>query len=214
MRLFRFDPEGDAYEVLAWETEAVPRAWLVHRHHARERAEDEARTIVQKAEAEAAEIRARAEQASASERERVLEEERARFHAEVSATLVRLSALESSLERTVQKKVASLATLVAERLILSELETREDAVEKLVLSVLEEAREKRAISVRLAARDFARLQATALFPRGVRVQEDEALSSGDVIVETESGLMEAPLRTRLSFLEEALLRMVPEVEGP
>jgi len=138
-----------------------------------------------------AEERLRQVEAARADLERTLEEERARLLEEV------------------REDVARLAMAVARRVLERELTVSAEDVLALVDRLLEEARGREGVRVRVHPRDGFALEAQreALAARAggpLEIVGDATLSPGDAVIETAGGTWDARLETRLAGAEQGL----------
>ena len=167
------------------------------------RAEERARALL--AEAEAA-------------RGRVIDEARAEGlregEARAAAALAAAAAARDRLLADAEREVAELAVAVARRVLAREL-TVPGAVTALAAAALAEARARREIVLRVSPADAPELDAArgplaailARAPLAVRV--DPSLAPGDVVVETEAGLVDARIEAQLGAIARALGEALP-----
>jgi flagellar biosynthesis/type III secretory pathway protein FliH len=172
--------------------------------------------MVEGARSEVARIRAEVE----DERARVLagaaEEGRRQGWARAGAILAAAAAERDRSLVATEREVVSLAVAVARKVIGRELEEpSRTAVVELAAHAIKEARERRHVILRVSPTDSAAARAAegrlgALLARGaLSVREDSSLSPGDVVVETESGRIDARVETQLAALARDLEEAFP-----
>ncbi len=174
------------------------------------------REMVEAAGVEVTRIRAQAE----AERARVLaeaaEEGRRQGWARAGAII---AAAEGERDRRLvetEREVVSLALAVARKVLGRELaEPSRTAVVELAAHGIREARHRRQVTLRVSPSDVAAARSAegrlgALLERGaLSVREDASLSPGDVVVETESGCIDARVETQLAALAREIEGVTP-----
>lgn len=164
------------------------------------RAEEDARAVLARAEQEREAVRAAAEEAG-------LRQARARAGALLAGAARERDRILAACER----EVVALAIDVARKVIGRELRADPAAVAALAGPVLEAARGRRQVTLRIHPADAASIRAASsgLAPAlaGVpptSIEEDASLAPGDVVVETEADRLDARIETRIETLREAL----------
>ena len=167
-----------------------------------EEAEGEARVLLEETEREVAAL---IEQAAA-DGEREGAEQAAHMREEIAG-------LEARMLKEVEGEVVKAALRVARDLAAAELQTREDAVVDVAATALGAARTARDINLRASPRDAPilkkhkqRLVAVLTRAKDLEIKEDKRVKPGGVLIETESGVVDAQLDTQLDELEAALTR--------
>lgn len=174
-------------------------------------ARDRARAIVAEAEDQAARTREAAE----VERDEVLRaaaeagREDARAHA--AAGLAGTAAARGRRLEALEGEVAAVALEVARTIVGEALALRPELVVALARRALERVRSRREIALRVHPDDAPLVQAAlprlaALLERspGLTLREDPGLCRGGVVVETETGRVDARVEAQLALLERAL----------
>jgi len=108
--------------------------------------------------------------------------------------------------------LAALVTKVARKVVHQELRISPSAVVSMAEEALEQLREADDVKVlagledvKLLKRSRQRLLDAAVGARNLEIEADESLHSGDVVVETEQGRVDARLETKFATLEEAVM---------
>jgi flagellar biosynthesis/type III secretory pathway protein FliH len=180
----------------------VPRSVVV--------AHDEARAILEAANAEAARILAGAQ----AERDRDREIERTALRAESDARLAAgLLALREEDERRAERdleRLASTAVVLAERLLGQALAADPDKIVPMARAALREARGARRLVFEANPLDASALQtelhALGLQADAVSVEPHDELARGDLVLRTDLGTLDARLKPQLQRLADALSR--------
>jgi type III secretion protein L len=181
---------------------------------------ERAEAIVADARAEAAALRRDGERESARAREVAAGEGRAEGLAQAAAVLLRAEARRDALLAGAEAEVVELALEVARRLLGRSLALEPAEVRSAAAAALQAARGRRRATLRLhpaaaaalrsEAGPLASLAGLAAQPGqpGQPVLElvpDPALDPGDVVVETEAGVVDGRLSVRLEAMRRALL---------
>jgi len=157
-----------------------------------ERADGDARALVEKAREEAD-----------AERERARGEGAARARGEAAGLLASAAAERDRILAGAAGEVVALALEVARKVLGRELgEPGTAALPALAGRALAAARDRRAVRVRLAPAEAA--EAGTWLPPGVEVAADPALAPGECVVETPGGRIEAGIDAQLGELARAL----------
>ena len=168
--------------------------------HVLERAEAEARSVVE---------------AAGRERQRILAEAEEAGHraglARAAAVVLGAAAERDRLLSSAGDDLVRLAVAVAGEILAREVERGGD-VETVASRALEAVRHRRQVTLRVHPDDSPGLRAAAgrlgaLLARApaLSIQEDPAVGRGGLLVETEAGTLDARLETRLEAVEAALL---------
>lgn len=119
--------------------------------------------------------------------------------------------LEQRMLKEVEGEVVRTALKVAEELLLAELTQRTDAIVDLAVTALNEARTAREVFLRVHPSQAevlraqkSRLVDTLSIAKDVDVREDRKVSRGGVLIQTESGVIDATLETQLAELARVL----------
>lgn len=163
------------------------------------RVEGEGRGLLESARAEAVRIR-----------EEAREEGRRQGLEECVRELARARGEYRRLQDEAERDLVDLALEVARRLVGQVVAQDREVVVSMVREALRGARGRRSIVVRVSPEDGPVVEAhrheLARAVEGVPVylEVDESLGSGDTVIETESGRIDARLETQLAVLREAL----------
>lgn len=145
----------------------------------------------------------------------VLTNEQARIAAFDSELRALIRRVEQALELWFQKAedgLARLAREVAKKVITTEIEARPELIAPIVKEALGHARDATNVRIRVNPFDLAALEekksellAACASIQGVEIVGDDALSRGSTIIETEGGVIDATVETKLDqiFREEA-----------
>ena len=113
--------------------------------------------------------------------------------------------------KEVEGEVVRTAMRIARELLGAELMMREDAVVDVAATALQAAKNAREINLRASPRDAPilrshkqRLVAVLTRAKDLEIREDKRVKPGGVLIETESGVVDAQLDTQLEELEHAL----------
>ncbi len=172
--------------------------------------------MVEGARVEATRIRAEVE----AERARVLagaiEEGRREGLARAGAILAAATAEGDRRLAATESEAVSLALAIARKVIGRELsDPSRAAVVDLAAHALREARELHCVALLVSPIDASAVRAAegrlgGLLARGVlSIREDASLSAGNVVLETESGRIDARVETQLAALARALEAVAP-----
>ena len=119
--------------------------------------------------------------------------------------------LETRMLKEVEGEVVRAAMRVARELLAAELTLREDAVVDVAATALTAAKTARDINLRANPRDAGtlrnhkgRLVSVLTRAKDLEVREDRRVHPGGVLIETESGVVDAQLETQLEELERVL----------
>jgi flagellar biosynthesis/type III secretory pathway protein FliH len=122
-----------------------------------------------------------------------------------------IAGLEARMLKEVEGEVVRAAVRVAAEILAAELQSREDAVVDVAAVALVAARNARDINLRVNPRDAAalrsaksRLVAHLTRAKDLEIREDRRVSPGGVLIETESGVVDAQLATQLDELARIL----------
>jgi flagellar biosynthesis/type III secretory pathway protein FliH len=173
------------------------------------------REMVAAAAEEARRVRAEAEAARDAIRARALAEGRRDGLAAAAAQLARAGAERDRLLASAQREVVALALAVARKVLGRALASDGDAVAELAAQVLAEARERRAVLLRVHPDDAPAIRAaeaplSAILVRArLELREDPALARGAVVVDTEAGSIDGGIEAQLEHLGRALADAFP-----
>jgi type III secretion system HrpE/YscL family protein len=180
----------------------------------RERAEAhaEAQAILDAARAQAERVLNTARDEAKSVRDAAEQDGFERGRARAAEEALQWAQAQAAADEQAQGRVVEMARLLAERLLGSALELEPQRVSQLALEVLSEVRGARRVRL------FCHPSATALVERAlstaklgslaVEVREDEQLQLTDSRLETDVGVLDARLTTRLDLLCRALSERV------
>lgn len=174
-------------------------------------AEARARALIEEAEAAADQL---LEEAKEQVRALVLENAEAGKHegfAQAEHLREQIAGLEQRMVKEVEGEVVRTALKVASELIEAELVERNEAVVDIVFTALQSARDARDVYLRVNPQDaeVLRTHKTRLIDalgraRDVDVREDRKVRPGGVLIQTESGVIDAQLETQLAELTRVL----------
>jgi flagellar biosynthesis/type III secretory pathway protein FliH len=172
------------------------------------------REMISAAEEEARRVRADAEAARDAIRAQAVDEGRREGLAAAAAALACAGAERDRLLASAEREVVSLALAVARKLLGRELAVP-DAVVDLAAQALAEARERRAVLLRVSTADAPAVRAAegplaAILVRArLELREDPALARGAVVVDTEAGSIDGGVEAQLEALARALAEALP-----
>ncbi|MBN1282905.1 MAG: hypothetical protein JXA24_03945 [Proteobacteria bacterium] len=196
--------------------EIVPdRGGIVHRRVVD--ADDQAAKILQRAEQDARRIRDQAEEVlvqargrAAAEVKRGYSEGEAKGLAQVTEKLMALERMREEFYRNAEPDVVNLVLDIAEKVIGRLVRENSEAIKGIVRQALERSLGDR-ITVRLNPEDYRMLMESEhefrdVLDRTKRLafREDEAISKGGCIVETEVGTIDGRLETQMAAIKKAL----------
>ena len=122
--------------------------------------------------------------------------------------------------KEVEGEVVRAVMRVAADLLVAELQQREDAVVDVAATALQAAKTARDINLRACPRDApilrkhkARLVSVLTRAKDLEIREDRRVKPGGVLIETESGVVDAQLETQLEELARALEKPVLDAAG-
>lgn len=122
-----------------------------------------------------------------------------------------IAGLQERMLKEVEGEVVRAAMRVAGELLAAELATREDGVVDVACTALAAAKNARDINLRTSPRDApilrkhkARLVSVLARAKDLEIREDRRVKQGGVLIETESGVVDAQLETQLEELTRAL----------
>lgn len=154
----------------------------------------------------------------------VLANEQARiatFDAELRALVRRV---EQALELWFQKAEDSLARLaraVARKVIATEIEARPELITPIVREALGYAKDSTSVRIRVNPFDLPTLEerrsellAACAGIQGIEIVGDESLSRGSTIIETEGGVIDATVESKLDNLFQSELADAASSSGP
>lgn len=111
----------------------------------------------------------------------------------------------------IEGEIVRAGMQIAKEILQAEISGREDAIMNVVTSALAAAQDAREVFLRIhpdhvdALRDNKQRLVDALaLARQVDVREDRKVSQGGVLIQTESGVIDAQLETQISELERIL----------
>lgn len=155
-------------------------------------AKDEAARIVEAAHERAARLR--------DERMAELKEEaRQLARAELAAAHLEVERARQDVLSEGERSVATLALAVAQRLVLDELDARPERVQAIVRDALDRVRRASRVRVRAHPDDAAQLMDLE-----VEIVADASIERGGCVVESELGVVDARIETRIDALARAL----------
>ena len=129
-----------------------------------------------------------------------------------------IAGLHTRMLKEVESEVVRAVMRVAGDLLTAELASREDAVVDVAATALQAAKTARDINLRACPRDApilrkhkARLVSVLTRAKNLEIREDRRVKPGGVLIETESGVVDAQLETQLEELARALEAPNPSV---
>jgi type III secretion system HrpE/YscL family protein len=174
-------------------------------------ATEEAKRIVDEAQARATELVGAARDEAASIREDAARAGRDESRAQAAALLAEASAIRDRALRAAERETAEVAIAVARRILGEEIALAPERVTALVGEVLARARRANDVTVTLHPDDAATLRSVqdTLLERAGRparftIVEDPSLTRGGCIVRTELGQLDARIEVQLEALASAL----------
>lgn len=115
--------------------------------------------------------------------------------------------------RNIESRVVELAVRIAERVIIRSLEIEPASVANIVREVMSEIVGGETVVLRVSDEDFALVNSRydewlgmSGNAREFRIEADKRLHRGDCIVETEGGIIDGVIASRLDFLVEEMLK--------
>jgi type III secretion protein L len=122
-----------------------------------------------------------------------------------------IAGLEQRMLKEVEGEVVRAAFRVARELLIAELASRDDAVVDVACTALAAAKQARDINLRAHPQDVPQLRAQKERllsvlgrARDLEIREDRRVRPGGVLIETESGVIDAQLQTQLEELSRVL----------
>jgi type III secretion protein L len=179
-------------------------------------AKSEATEILDEARAQAEEILAAAKTEAANLRDVAKAEGRQEGidegAKEVAQIIKRMAEHQQEQEAQVLPQLLKLVRKMAEKVIGSELEQRPEALVGMIKRTLhDKARQRRSLLLRVNPADLEvvrnerhRLMDALVRASDLSIREDEDISPGGVMIETEAGSIDARLETQLDALERAM----------
>lgn len=147
--------------------------------------------------------RAHAAQVEANEERREVEHRAALSLLDAAARALEAAVVDA--ERAVEDRALALARELTTLLVGHELRTTTDSGGDAVRRALVLASQDPVTLVRLSPRDASSPAATELTHRGLRVLADPALEDGDVLAETDTGVLDGRIGAALARVREALV---------
>lgn len=122
-----------------------------------------------------------------------------------------IAGLEARMLKEVEGEVVRTAVRVAQEILSAELQTREDAIVDIAVTALLAAKTARDINLRVHPRDAKvlrgakdRLVSNLTRAKDLEIREDRRVKQGGVLIETESGVIDAQLETQLEEIARVL----------
>jgi flagellar assembly protein FliH len=116
--------------------------------------------------------------------------------------------------RGLEKKVIELATVLAEKIVIRSIETNPKITEAIVSDIISEAINSETIILKISAKDFQIINSEYKkwldkvgTTKNFKIEIDPRLYSGDCLIETENGLIDSTISSRLETLTEELLKV-------
>lgn len=180
-------------------------------------AQEEADVIRSKVYEEAQEIRKQAEKEGYEEGLNKAEEEmqKARAEAELKCQEIIEEARRIKLEimHSVEDDMVRLAVAIAKKIIVAELKTNRESILEVIreaISFLDQPenitlrvnpQDMKILNLLMEKGDFADIESEAI---NMELKPDSRISPGGVVVESDKGMVDAQIETRISSIEEAL----------
>lgn len=122
-----------------------------------------------------------------------------------------IAGLEARMLKEVEGEVVRTAIRVAQEILVAELALREDAIIDIAITALSAAKTARDINLRVHPRDAKilrpakdRLVSNLTRAKDLEIREDRRVKQGGVLIETESGVIDAQLETQLEEIGRVL----------
>jgi len=122
-----------------------------------------------------------------------------------------IAGLEARMLKEVEGEVVRTAIRVAQEILVAELAMREDAIIDIAITALSAAKTAKEINLRVHPRDAKilrpakdRLVSNLTRARDLEIREDRRVKQGGVLIETESGVIDAQLETQLEEIGRVL----------
>jgi flagellar biosynthesis/type III secretory pathway protein FliH len=132
-------------------------------------------------------------------------------HAQAQHMRDEIQGLLTRMLKEVEGEVVRTAIKVAHEILVTELQQREDAVVDVAATALTAAKNARDINLRVHPRDAKvlraakdRLVSNLTRAKDLEIREDRRVKPGGVLIETESGVIDAQLETQLEEVARAL----------
>jgi type III secretion protein L len=182
-------------------------------------ARNEAQAIKDRAQAEAKEILNQAENEAARIKEEAaaigLEEGRNQGAAELAEIVATVSQRLSLIEAQVEPQLKDLAIKIARKILGRELEFHPEGVVDIVKQALsEKARQRREIYLRVNPEDLQHIRESKADllevlsrAKEIGIREDPDVEKGGVVIETDAGTIDAQLETQLAVFEQVLKKV-------
>ncbi len=214
VRVIRKDDDNASAAQSSRAASAAPRSTIIDRETVE--AKSEASDILEEARAKADELIASARHEAEKLRQEAQEAGREQGinegATEVAQIVSRMVQHQQEQEAQVLPQLLKLVRKMAEKVIGSELEQRPEALIGMIKRTLhDKARQRRSIMLRINSRDLEtvrnerhRLMDALVRASDLAIREDDDISPGGVIIETEAGSIDARLETQLDALERAM----------
>ena len=115
--------------------------------------------------------------------------------------------------KEVEEKIIGLALSISEKIIHKSIEADPTIVEEIVTEALSHLVENESLILKVSAKDFEFINAQyerwmdlAGSSKEFKIEIDKRLNSGDCFIETEGGIIDASISSRLDVLAEELLK--------
>lgn len=122
-----------------------------------------------------------------------------------------IAGLEARMLKEVEGEVVRTAIRVAHEILAAELQLREDAIVDIAVTALLAAKSAKDINLRVHPRDAKvlrpakdRLVSNLTRAKDLEIREDRRVKQGGVLIETESGVIDAQLETQLEEIGRVL----------
>ncbi len=177
-------------------------------------AEEEGRSILEKARAEAEELLKNAEARSVEIRNDAFKAGCEEAESEYLAKLLEIKDERDKVLSTVEQDVLRLSVKIAEKIIGEEVSQNEKVRGEMILNALSGVRQKENLTVRVNSKDLSLI---ADLRERLKISQpdqfvdfvaDPAVSNGGCVIESAAGKIDARLETQLRVLETALLARV------
>ena len=165
-------------------------------------ARDEARRLVEAAQQKAVAVLRQADKGAQEVTTRAAAEGRADGLAQAAATLIAAQQRRAQILEEAESALVTLATEAAERVIRAELALAPERVRDIARDLVARVRRARTLTVRVHPDDLELVR--SILPRHAEIRPDTGLQRADVVLETESGELDARIAVQLAALRRAI----------